>query len=62
MSTLSENDSYRLTRYAETAVRFSDIIYRDAFDVRCQLGDRRFRKILKAVEDIVHILGPYLPL
>lgn len=61
-SVISEDDEYSLMKYAETAVRAADIIYRDAFDVKHQLGDRRFKKILKAAEDIVHILGPYLPL
>lgn len=61
-SVISEDDKYSLMKYAEFAVRGADAIYRDAFDVRCQLGDRRFKKILKAAEDIVHVLGPYLPL
>lgn len=54
--------SYELTRYAETAYRCADAVWRDAFDVREELGERKFKKIQGAAEVIIRNLGKYLPL
>lgn len=53
---------YDLMRYAEIAYKCADTIWRDAFDVRANLGEEKFNKIQKAAEEIIRTIGPHLPL